>query len=75
MLNRYTTGYEFDKVFQYNGYAKDTYINGNKTHCAEYLQDLWRTGSTGRKCVIQELTSIKQESESAYKFLIEKLEL
>lgn len=51
------------------GYAAETLINGNVSHCIEYLNDVLTYGSAGLHRVIEELEAIKETTPEKYEYV------
>ena len=72
-INRKSNGIEYEKFVQYPGYACDTLINGNKSHCIEYLQQLICSGLAGTHWAFDELLTIKNNCPDKYDYIIDNV--
>lgn len=73
ILKRCDQGQDFETIAMPKGYALETYINGNISHCAEYLTQLICTGKAGLLKAIDELSIIKEYNSGSYEYILNKL--
>jgi hypothetical protein len=59
-------------VFEHTGYATETLMNGNISHCIEYLKHLNWCGATIK--IHQELELIKEHCPERYDFILKKFD-
>ena len=57
----------------HDGYAAETVINGNVSHCIEYLRDLRECGIVGEMVAHDELVNLKQTCPDKYNYIKEKV--
>lgn len=69
MLSKLTKRKVLDEVFIHSGYAAETLINGNISHCIEYIRELTDCGKTGIQIAFDELEMIKQQVPERYNFI------
>ncbi len=72
-INRKSQGIDFVKYVQYPGYAADTLINGNISHCIEYIQQLICCGIGGMSAAHDELLNIKDICPDRYDYIKSKV--
>lgn len=63
----------FDNYYLPRGYAAETLINGNFTHCVEYLRGLLNYGTTGAKAMHEELQLIKEYAPDRYNTILSRI--
>jgi len=64
---------DFTSIAMPKGYVLETFINGNKTHAAEYCKEIISTGKSGYLHIIDELAEIKTINPEIYTFIYNKL--
>lgn len=56
----------FTEYYEGRGYASETLINGNFSHCVEYLRGLLDYKETGLKTMLDELDLIRENCPERY---------
>ncbi len=56
----------FTEYCEHKGYAAETLLNGNFTHCVEYLRGLSNYGAIGAYRLHEEMQNIKETAPHKY---------